>query len=107
MKTVILHFLLLISLVSTAQNEQPVEIIYGHKDGLAMTFLMYTPTANIKSRAIINIISGNWVSGYEDALSQNKVADVYTKNGYTVFNVMHGSQPRYNITEAIADIKRQ
>lgn len=98
--------LILVSCEASAQNAQPTEIIYGHKDGLALTMMMYAPSVKSNSKAVINIISGNWKSSYADAILRKDEADIYTKSGYTVFNVIHGSQPRYNITEALQDLKR-
>ena len=71
-----------------------------------MTMLMYAPSVKSNSKAVINIISGNWKSTYSDAVQRKSEADIYTKSGYTVFNVIHGSQPRYNVTEAVQDLKR-
>jgi acetyl esterase/lipase len=82
------------------------EIIYGRKDGMALTMVMLQPTKNTNGKAIIKLISGNWVSGYNSvprAISRSKI---YLERGYTVFNVMHGSQPRYSIPDEITDVKR-
>ena len=85
---------------------QPKEIIYGHKDGLALSMLMYLPDTASNGKVVVNVISGDWVSDYNSALKDKIVAKIYTQKGYTVFSVMHGSQPRYNISEALQDLKR-
>lgn len=85
---------------------QPKEIIYGHKDGLALSMLMYMPDTVSNGKVVVNVVSGNWVSDYNSALRDKIVAKIYTQKGYTVFSVMHGSQPRYNIVEALQDLKR-
>lgn len=89
-----------------AQQNKGVEIVYGHKDGLAMTMVMLMPTANSKGKAIINVVSGAWMSEYAWALKQEEKVAPYLEAGYTVFNVMHGSQPRYNLQDAFDDVKR-
>ncbi len=103
----LLHFIILhFSFSVFGQESKGVEIIYGHKDGMALSMIMLTPAANDKGKALIYIISGGWRSGYKDALNYEKTMDLYLENGYTVFNVMHGSQPRYNLMDAVSDIKR-
>lgn len=82
------------------------EVIYGRKDGMALTMLVLTPTARSNNRGLINTISGNWVSGFNRVERWIGVAQPYLKRGYTVFNVVHGSQPRYSIKDAAADMKR-
>jgi acetyl esterase/lipase len=106
MKFILQVILLHISVTIFAQNTKGVEIVYGHKDGLALTMIMLKPTAHDNGKAIINIISGNWYSSYAQALRIETQMGSFLDAGYTIFNVMHGSQPRYNITEAVSDIKR-
>jgi acetyl esterase/lipase len=106
MKLILQITLLLISLNIFAQKSNGEEIVYGHKDGLALSMIMLKPTANDNGKAIINVISGGWVSEYARALKNEAKMALYLNSGYTVFNVMHGSQPRYNLIDALNDIKR-
>lgn len=82
------------------------EIIYGRKDGMALTMLKLSPKQSSNGKAIIELVSGNWVSSYRGIDIRVKNASIYLKRGYTVFLVMHGSQPRYTIPEELSDIKR-
>ncbi len=82
------------------------EIIYGRKDGMALTMLKLSPKKNAKQRGIISVVSGNWVSGYNQVAGFTRRSQVYLNAGYTVFLIMHGSQPRYDITEQASDIKK-
>ncbi len=106
MKFILPAILMHISITLFAQNSKGIEIVYGHKDGLALTMIMLKPTANDNGKAIINVISGNWYSSYGQALRMETQVSAFLDAGYTIFNVMHGSQPKYNITEAVNDIKR-
>lgn len=81
------------------------EIIYGRKDGLAMTMLVLQPLKS-NQRGVVSLMSGNWVSGFRNVDRSINYAQVYLKRGYTVFLVAHGSQPRYNIEDAAGDVKR-
>ena len=38
------------------------EIIYGRKDGMALTMTMLIPKQNSNGKAIISVLSGNWIS---------------------------------------------
>ena len=82
------------------------EVIYGRKDGMALTMFKVTPKQNPKSKAIVSVISGNWNSNFSMSSRYMMRAMYLVNNGFTVFFVMHGSQPRYAINDEIADIKR-
>ena len=89
---------------STVVN--PDEIIYGRKDGMALTMVKVPPTGTPNRRAIVSVISGNWVSAHRMVSTAARRAATYTRAGYTVFLVMHSSQPRYAIPDEIADLRR-
>lgn len=87
-------------------NFTKTEIIYGRKDGMALTMFMLSPKEHANGKAIISVVSGNWVSSYSYANNFVNSAKIYIDRGYTVFTVIHGSQPRYAIPNEVADIKR-
>jgi acetyl esterase/lipase len=68
--------------------------------------LMLSPKRNTKGKAIISVVSGNWFSSYNLSARFVTSAKIYIDRGYTVFAVMHGSQPRYTIPNEIDDLKR-
>lgn len=91
------------------------EFVYGRKDGMGLTLVCIKPRptgssgqAKIKAngKAIISLQSGNWFSSYNGIEINTTTTEQYLKKGYTVFTVMHGSQPRYAIPDAVSDIKR-
>ncbi len=82
------------------------EIVYGHKDGMALTMVMVTPQKAAKGKAIISLVSGNWISNYGMLKGYTRSSMIYAEKGYTVFMVMHGSQPRYSIQDETADVRR-
>ncbi len=87
-------------------NYSSTEIIYGRKDGMALTMFIVTPKQNAKGKAIVSVISGNWNSNFSMS-SRYMMRSMYlVNNGFTVFFVMHGSQPRYAINDEVADVKR-
>ncbi len=109
MKCISIGLFLFFSFVAEAQDSlgfTQKEIIYGRKDGMALTMMVLSPNATPNGKAIVHVVSGNWVSSY-DMMERYKPANkVYTKRGYTVFMVMHGSQPKYSVVDEVADIKR-
>ena len=80
------------------------EIIYGRKDGMALTMLHLKPKNGSIKRAIILVRSGGWGSNF--FMSNTSEALPYLQNGYNVFIVFHGSEPVYSIVDAIEDIQR-
>ncbi|MEP7107593.1 MAG: alpha/beta hydrolase [Ferruginibacter sp.] len=82
------------------------ELIYGRKDGMALTMFVQVPDQSANGKGIIVVESGNWKSSYERALRFLKESKIYTDRGYTVFTVLPCSQPRYAIPDQITDLKR-
>ena len=80
------------------------DVIYGRKDGMALTMDVLTPKKNANGAAVIWVVSGGWFSSHE-AIRPLFVAELLSR-GYTVFAVVHGSQPRYTIPDAVADLNR-
>ncbi|HNG33415.1 MAG TPA: alpha/beta hydrolase, partial [Blastocatellia bacterium] len=116
MRTIKRNFLTLIfclpalAAVGMAQSAAQVEIIpdvvYGHKDGMALTFDVLKPKANANGAAVIFMVSGGWVSAYAPP---QRMADQFKDlldKGFTVIPVRHGSSPKYLIPEIVADVRR-
>ncbi len=105
-----LTFLLLVVLFTTNCFAGEIkfsqdEIIYGRKDGMALTMVKLSPE-KINGKAIINVVSGNFISSMDKLQGYIKNSMIYLERGYTVFVVVHGSQPKYTIPEAFADVRR-
>jgi acetyl esterase/lipase len=83
---------------------QQVDVIYGRKPGLALTMDVFTPKEKANGAAVIWVVSGGWVSSHE-AINPGIPTEL-TKRGYTVFAVVHGSQPKYTIPEVLQDMHR-
>lgn len=82
------------------------DVVYGHKDGLALTMDVYRPDAEANGAAILFMVSGGWFSRWAPPEQTKPFFQPYLSNGYTVFAVRHGSSPRYSIPEAVADVQR-
>lgn len=109
MRYIFISILVTFTLSATAQDSLSYtqsEVIYGRKDGMALTMTVLTPKQKQNGKALISVISGNWVSSERSRTRIPEWSQIYIDNGYTVFGVMVGSQPRYTIPEEISDLKR-
>lgn len=100
---------LLLSLISfesiRAQAEIEADVVYGHKDGLAMTLDVYQPDEP-NGAAVLFMVSGGWYSKYSPPAAAIPMFAPFLESGYTLFAVRHGSSPRYTIPEAVSDVRR-
>ena len=80
------------------------DVIYGRKAGLALTMDVIAPKDNPNSLGIIFVVSGGWRS-HPDAIRPDMYAP-FLQHGYTVFAVVHGTQPKFTIPEILEDIHR-
>jgi acetyl esterase/lipase len=99
------------STAAAAPGEPPFtrtqDVVYGRKFGIALTMDVFTPRANPNGAAAVFVVSGGWVSAHEflDAAGPGFVNEL-SKRGYTVFGVVHGSQPKFTIPEIVQDMNR-
>lgn len=82
------------------------DVVYGHKDGLAMTFDVFTPKQNANGVGVLFMVSGGWYSRWAPPEQTRPFFEPLTNKGFTVFAVRHGSSPRYSIPEAVSDVRR-
>jgi len=102
---IIISLFLATSAFSQDSSFSQQEVIYGRRDGMALTMVVITP-ANANGKGIISMVSGNWVSGHERLERMINRAKPFVNSGYTVFLTMHSSGPRYAIPNAIEDVQR-
>jgi acetyl esterase/lipase len=79
------------------------DIIYGRKFGVALTMDLFQP-AQPNGYGVIWMVSGGFFSSKE-AISPG-FYKTFLDRGYTVFAVVHGSQPMFHIDEIEQDIHR-
>jgi len=90
------------------------EIIYGRKHGLAMTLDVFAPAGKPNGLGVIAVVSGGWFSSRGSLVAPagqlpavfNQQLEELLRRGYTVFTVVHGSQPKYTIPEIQNDLHR-
>jgi acetyl esterase/lipase len=79
------------------------DVIYGRKAGMALTLDVFTPSQK-NGAGVIFLVSGGWASSYDNVAVENY--ETYLRRGYTVFAVVHGSMPRFNVPDIILDVQR-
>ena len=79
------------------------DVIYGRKYGTALTLDVLTPEKP-NGLGIIWVISGGWFSDH-GGIHPPACAEFF-RRGYTVFAVVHGSQPKFTIPEVLEDMHR-
>ncbi len=103
------------------------DVVYGHKYGMALTFDIYQPKKQ-NGAGIIRIISGGylsvWIPRYKQTekglryLASEEYSQLYRNTfdgrevdqllfrGFTVFEVRHGSNPKFDMAEIVGDLRR-
>ena len=99
-------FCLAISVHAQSGGSIIPDVVYGHKDGMALTFDVFTPLGEANGVGILNMVSGGWVSRWTAPEQARSRYEALLDKGFTVFAVRHGSSPRFNVPEAYADVRR-
>jgi acetyl esterase/lipase len=81
------------------------DVVYGHKDGMALTFDVFR-AAKPNGAGILWVQSGGWYSNWTEPKAMAPNCLGFTLKGYTVFVVRHGSAPKFAIPDAVADMRR-
>lgn len=82
------------------------DVVYGHKDGMALTLDVYQPGGTANGAGVLFMVSGGWVSQWAPPQNTVRRFEALLAKGFTVFSVRHGSSPRYKVPEAAADVER-
>jgi acetyl esterase/lipase len=82
------------------------DVVYGHKDGMALTFDIFKPKTDPNGAAVIFMVSGGWVSNYTPPDQAFSRYQELVDKGFTVIALRHGGSPRYVIPEIVADVRR-
>jgi acetyl esterase/lipase len=80
------------------------DVIYGRKHGTALTLDVFTPKEKANGRGVVFCVSGGWFSSHA-AINIGFIRP-FLDRGYTVFAVVHGSQPKFTIPEVLEDMHR-
>ncbi|MBK7645249.1 MAG: alpha/beta hydrolase [Planctomycetes bacterium] len=99
--------ILLLSLLATLASPQTrtEDVIYMKAGGAAFTLDVLRP-AKPNQAAVVFLISGGWISDH--SMIKSFGADIekaFADNGFTVFSVVHGAQPRFKVNEIVEEVR--
>ena len=106
-----------VSDASPRQVQIDADVVYGHKFGMALTFDVYHP-AEPNGAGVIIVNSGPAMTFHTEEDGQYHLLDdsdlvpfqfsarLLVENGFTVFNLRHGSSPKFVLPEIVADVRR-
>ncbi len=80
------------------------DVIYGRSYGTALTMDVFYPSGPRNGAGVVVMVSGGWFSSPESI--NPAFAQPFTERGYVVFEVVHGSQPKYTIPEILDHVQR-
>jgi acetyl esterase/lipase len=91
----------------TAQDDVKItpDIVYGHKDGMALTFDVIAPSQP-NGGAVLWLQSGGWYSGWQPPKNLVPACTPMLDKGLTMVIVRHGSAPRFAVPDAVGDVRR-
>jgi acetyl esterase/lipase len=96
--------MLALPVTAAAQSREIIpDVVYGHKDGMALTFDVFRP-ASPNGAGVLYMVSGGWVSRWRDPQQAQASYAPLLEAGFTVFAVRHGSSPRYHVADAVDDV---
>jgi acetyl esterase/lipase len=90
----------------TDQSRQS-DVIYGRRAGLALTMEVFAP-ARRNGLGVVWVVSSSGNSSREQTLQpsfERRIAPLL-KHGYTVFAVIHGSAPAFQVHDYVEDVTR-
>lgn len=104
--------LMLLTVCSTILYSQEVkysrivDVLYGRKDGLALTMDVFQPEKP-NGIGVVLLISAGWYSAHDKIDSDwlDRIKQLLVK-GETVFAIVHSSMPKYKIPDIQKDIER-
>ena len=90
---------------SFANDYIDADVVYGHKDGMALVYDVLQPE-NANGAAIVFMMSGGWYSSWAPPENRARQFADMLDAGFTMIPVYHGSAPRYHIPDAYSDVSR-
>jgi acetyl esterase/lipase len=97
----------LFSVVATLASAQTrtSDVIYMKAGGTAFSMDVFRP-ANPNKAAVVFLISGGWISDH--SLLERMAPEIektFADAGFTVFEVVHGAQPRFKVAEIVEQVQ--
>ena len=83
--------------------ERTMDVVYGRRDGIALTMDVFQPS-NPNGSGVIQVISGGYFAAHDQI--QPALFRPLLDRGYVVFAVVPGSRPLYQVPDLRANLNR-
>jgi acetyl esterase/lipase len=80
------------------------DVIYGHRDGMALTYDVFKPK-KANGALVVNMVSAGWRSQWGAPEERQARYQWLIDKGFTVVALYHSSAPRFPVPDAVKDIR--
>lgn len=80
------------------------DVIYGHRDGMALTYDVFKPLKP-NGALVVNMVSAGWRSSWGPPEERQARYQWLIDKGFTVAALHHSSAPRFQVPDAVKDIR--
>ncbi len=80
------------------------DVIYSHRDGMALTYDVFKPK-QANGALVVNMVSAGWKSSWGPPEERQARYQWLIDKGFTVVALYHSSAPRFQVPDAVADIR--
>ena len=80
------------------------DVIYGHRDGMALTYDVFKPK-KANGALVVNMVSAGWTSKWGPVEERQARYQWLIDKGFTVVALHHSSAPRFTVVDAVKDIR--
>lgn len=81
------------------------DVIYGHHDGMALTYDVFKPVKHRNGALVVNMVSAGWTSSWGPPEERQARYQALIDKGFTVVALYHSSAPRFKVPDAVADVR--
>jgi len=81
------------------------DVIYGHRDGMALTYDVFKPVKHANGALVVNMVSAGWRSSWGPPEERQARYQALIDKGFTVVALYHASAPRFQVPDAVADVR--
>ena len=81
------------------------DVIYGHRDGMALTYDVFKPVKKANGALVVNMVSAGWRSQWAPPEARQARYQALIDKGFTVVALYHASAPRFQVPDAVSDVR--
>ena len=81
------------------------DVIYGHRDGMALTYDVFKPVKHANGALVVNMVSAGYRSSWGPPEERQPRYQALIDKGFTVVALYHASAPRFQVPDAVADVR--